>query len=260
MDRQIKNFVESAYRMGKDERYIRNYLFGKIKDIELKEALEYFNSLSKKKKFVFFSVISSIVRVFFLYISFLIVRFLVFLKNSFSKEKIAEIDFRQFEEEVKVANIFEKIRNWFLKKTEKEKKRILMIMILFLFFLGLLIYANFFYYMKCPNETCFRDRMERCERAKYESKDFILLFNRIDGRDLDSCNARVIFFDKQRNKKLVMECSTPLRERNLPYSRIEYCTGELREYIQEKMINELHSTVSENLLELNPFFRTEWKK
>ncbi|MEM4181918.1 MAG: hypothetical protein QXX68_02065 [Candidatus Pacearchaeota archaeon] len=256
MDKRIKNFVESAYRMGKDEKYVRDYLFGKIKDIELNEALEYFNSLSKKKKkLVFFSVIYSIIRVFFLYISFLAVRFLVFLRNSLSKEKIAEVDFRQFEEEIKIKNIFEKIKNWFLKKSEKEKKKILLISALFLFFLGLLIYANFFYYMKCPNETCFRDRMERCERAKYESKDFILLFNRIYGRDLDSCNSRVAFYDKQKNKKLVMECSTPLRERNLPYSRIEYCTGELREYIQEKMINELQSTVSENILELNHFFR-----
>ena len=259
MKKDLKNFIENAVKIGKDKNYVRDYLYGKVSDLEVARALEYFDYLQKNKEKSsknYLLLIISFFKIVFIYLIYLFLKLKVSLKKIFLKEEKEEkIDLEIIEKNIGLTNIKNKFYNWFSRKSQKEKKRLLILSLTFFIIFIIFIYANFFYYKKCENKTCFIDRIEKCDRAIYESEDFIMLTTKIEGMSFKKCISDVIYVDKETNKKLKMRCSLPIGYSFLPYANLEFCSGKLRDFIQEKIISEINKVVGENLIELNSFFK-----
>ncbi|GEM_PF-2046791 len=260
MREDVKRFIEQAVQNGKDKKYVRDFLYGKIKDLEVVSALEYYDKLKNSKTnkfFSFFIYIKGFLRFISIFLFYLFLKLVVSLKKLIGKKEEKEI--KKIEELDKEKNylkdFFKKISNWFKKKSKREKRNFILLSLFFSILFLTFVYANFFYYKKCDNKTCFMDLTKNCDRAMFESEDFIFLVSRIEGRGLNNCYSNVIYFDKENKKKMEMKCVLPLGQSFLPYSNIEFCSGELREFIQGKILSELEQSVGQNIFELNNFFK-----
>lgn len=259
MKPEVKSFIERAVKNLKDNSFVRKHLEEKISEVELIEALNYFNYLNEKEgkkikrklKKIFYPI-----KIILLYLIFITLKTFFSIKGFIKKEKYKKVTFEEFLREIEInGGPIEEIRKWFSKKTTKEKILIIGTTSIIFFSFVILIYANFFYYAKCPNKTCFEDRISLCQRTFFENEDFILLFNKVYGQNFKKCDSEVIYKDKQKNKKLKMYCKLPLNYSFFPYQNIELCTGELREHLQDLIITEIHSTIGENIVKINKFLK-----
>lgn len=133
----------------------------------------------------------------------------------------------------------------------KRKGFIIFVSIITLVLVAILVYFNFFYYVSCENASCFKEMTSKCARAEFVSSELMTLENKIIGLSPQGCKIEVTLLeglDISEGKQ--MTCYLPIGLKVLPQSKIEFCTGELREEIQTVIISELYETVGQNIVEL----------
>jgi hypothetical protein len=119
----------------------------------------------------------------------------------------------------------------------------------------ILAYFYFFNIPKCDNYECFADALIKCKRSDFigDSNNLIISY-KILGKSGDYCltNVKVSEIKKGSlelapllNKE--MECSTPFGVLSKPEGNLKNCHGELRELLQETVINRMHSQIVENI-------------
>ena len=129
---------------------------------------------------------------------------------------------------------------------------VLLIIVLLLIILGLFFK---FYYPLCENEECFSDSLIKCSKAGYYSETSdTTIFYKILGKEKDKCQVFVqLKTVKQGSIELLaleektMICDIPLKTYIKPEQNIKNCHGELREEVQEIMIQRMHSQILENI-------------
>lgn len=149
------------------------------------------------------------------------------------------------------------------------KKRVFLIIIIILALI--LIFLTFFFYRPCSNEACFRDALAGCKRASYieESQGAIWkykihgesypvkLTREIIGIEKASCEVYVELEDikdnleLERGEGLSMTCSVNYGTYSSPQADTTRCTGELREFLQDQIIQRLHKYILNNLGEID---------
>jgi len=141
-----------------------------------------------------------------------------------------------------------------------EKERLLSILFfVILIVLFALIYFNYLHILKCNNKECFSEAIVGCKRTSYtdDNPETILQY-KINGRKGDKCSVdiKVLQIKKGDMSLSVLEnkemnCLIPLGVLTWPERNLEDCHGELKESIQEIVINRMHSQIVENLGKIN---------
>jgi hypothetical protein len=117
------------------------------------------------------------------------------------------------------------------------------------------IYFGFFYYAQCSTDLCFADALVKCEKTIY-AKDGPELFvkYKILGASSNQCEINVELkqvkkgsLEMGRFEGKDMVCSISLGSLVMPESNLQNCKGDLREEIQEAVINNMHSQIVENV-------------
>ena len=116
----------------------------------------------------------------------------------------------------------------------------------------------FFYAPECSDKACFDYNLEKCSRAIFISAENMTFQYKILGRVKDTCVVNVKLLDAElpRDDKEVlvgkdMRCSIPQGVVILPESSIQYCTGLLKEQLQERIITRLHEYIAQNINIIN---------
>jgi len=127
-----------------------------------------------------------------------------------------------------------------------------------LILIGILIWANFFYYKDCENQTCFNDYLVDCHRARFTLTGDMIFEYKIEGENEENCFVNVKLLQGESNDpdslKLEgkqMECNVPLGTIIAPESDINNCHGLLKEGLQDLIISKLHRYIVQNLGEIN---------
>lgn len=262
MKSSVKNFVVSAFKAGKSRSYVRESLFKKISDVEVGKALRFFDRISIKEKspgkslieipkLVFYSLKLGMLFIFFLFLR----ASLLFKKLLFGSSE--EITFEEVKHSFSLASLFRKLKSWFNRKSSSEKKRFVFIGITILLILIIVFSSSFIFYKRCENSRCFKEMVSDCHRAQFVSRDLVPLNNKVLGYSFRGCKIEVTSlkndFGIEEGKR--MTCYFPYGLAALPQTRIEFCSGSLREEIQEIIISELHRTIGQNVGELNYLFK-----
>jgi hypothetical protein len=263
MSKSIKNFVVSAFKAGKDRDYIRKILFGKVSDIEVVRALKLFDSLSLKKDKNSGNFLTNSSKVFFYAIRILwswIVY--IFLKISFNIKKFIfghseEIHFNEIKDSFSIKGYFSKTKKRLNSQSPHLIKRLFFVIFIVIIFGFIIIFSTFYFSKVCENQTCFKEMVSKCQRAEFISKDLVGLENKILGPSLGGCKIIVTSLENDIGLKSgeKMTCYMPLGIKVMPQTKLEFCSGKLREDIQEILISELYKTIGQNLPELNSFFK-----
>jgi hypothetical protein len=263
MRKDVKRFVISSVDRGGDKRQVREHLEGKISDVELGKALRYFDKLclykKRGKKITFLGAVLFplyIIRLILLFIVFMVLQGYVWIRK-FLFGSSEEIRFTDVQSSFNLLPYLRGKKISFNKKPRKERGKIIIWIVFFLVLASVLIYSNFIYSKNCSNASCFREMVSGCNRANFISTDLISLENRVTGLTLKGCRIEVEslgnMMEISEGKKMV--CYFPKGLRVLPQTKIEFCTGELREDIQELIISELYKTLGQNVGELSSLFR-----
>jgi len=262
MMKSVKRYVVSAFHAGKSREHVRDELFRRVSDVETNKALRYFDKLclhGNKKTFCLKNipkVIFYFFKVSFLFFVFFSLKISLGIKRLFFGRE-EEITFEEIKKSFSFAKISRKIRYWFEQKSKWQKRMVFFVGIILVLMVSLVIYASFFHYKDCENASCFREMVSKCHRTRFVSREFISLDNQIRGLTLKGCKIEVKALDNDlgisSGKK--MTCFFPYGLKLLPQTKIEFCSGELREEIQTLIISELYKTVGQNIEELNTFFK-----
>ena len=134
----------------------------------------------------------------------------------------------------------------------------IIIFVLILIVLVAAIYFTFFFYYKCDDVACFTAHQEKCAKTKFlNSAEYADWKYKINGKKDGKCEINVeIVKVKQGNvDKLTLEgksmnCILPLGSINPPENDISKCHGELKEEMQNLIIQKLHSYILDNLGEI----------
>ncbi len=136
--------------------------------------------------------------------------------------------------------------------------------ILAIFLVSLFVYLNFFYFMSCDNSSCFKETLSNCLRSSYISNESILLKNKVIGLSYQGCIVEVISLENTKGIEPgeKMTCYLPVGSKysslvSLPQTKIDLCSGSLREVIQEQIISEFYRSIGQNLNNLNSFFEQD---
>ncbi len=257
----IREFVISAVESRKDRSFVRESLLGKVSDIEVRNALNLFDSLqensSKKPSFVnFLGFAFHPIKLFFLLILFWITKFIVGLRKI-----LGDLD---KDYDVKSISLFSENKSLskdFLQKFNSKNRLGKFVFVSFIFILGILliwfIFASFIYSKPCDSSACFKTMISVCHRADFISSDLVRLDNQIVGLTSGGCEVEVRAVDNNLGISMgeKMTCYIPLGLSVLPQSKLDLCSGKLRESIQEIIISELYKTIGQNVEELNSFFK-----
>lgn len=135
------------------------------------------------------------------------------------------------------------------------KKVLIIILILILILLGI----RFGYYPKCLDQECFTRALVNCEKSIFLSQQENLAMNyKVLGKSTDKCRIEVKInniksgnFDlgKLENKKMI--CDIPPGILTLPESNLNNCHGQLKEDMQQLIIERMHTEIIENLGSIN---------
>lgn len=113
----------------------------------------------------------------------------------------------------------------------------------------------FFYTKKCDGLACFNNYLERCNKARFvnDAKDSIWGYS-IKGVKNDKCVVNVVLITvKEGSSDLValenqeMDCYLNFGEVVDPKKDLDKCHGELREGIQDIMIQKMHAYIMQNV-------------
>ena len=121
------------------------------------------------------------------------------------------------------------------------------------------VYFGFFYYASCANDQCFANSLIKCEKTIYAKDGPELFVNyKILGASSNQCEINVKLMQVKKGSLEMarfegkeMVCSIPLGSLIMPESNLQNCRGDLKEEIQEAVINNMHSQIVENLNEFN---------
>jgi hypothetical protein len=114
--------------------------------------------------------------------------------------------------------------------------------------------------VECDSFSCFDDRLLDCSPTVFVGGDEMTVYEyEILGRSGDSCDVRVTllqgFLDRENSLALegkFMLCSLPFGVSNIrPESDISSCTGPLKEAIQDRIIQKLHTHIVQNIGRIN---------
>lgn len=144
---------------------------------------------------------------------------------------------------------------------EKELSNRRFISLIIMGFICVVLLVVIFYliysYEKCESWDCFNNNLASCSRTRFAGGKEIIFGYVIEGRTEKGCKVEVEFIGGQvgrnsnelKNKK--MTCYTPYGIVMLPESDLSNCNGELKEKLQEEIINQLHNYIVQNLGQIN---------
>ena len=146
-------------------------------------------------------------------------------------------------------------------KKRGSVKAILLVVIVILILIA--IYFTFFFSYTCKDLSCFRAHQEKCSRTKFTNyvEDATWKYS-IAGKSKGECKINVklaelkkgeINFKEFEGKS--MNCYLPKGSIAAPESDLSKCHGELKEALQETIINKLHAYIINNLGEINEELR-----
>lgn len=160
------------------------------------------------------------------------------------------------------------------RKGKKNKPYHLGIEIIKLIVIGMIIvlssvavYYFFFYSSSCENKDCFYSALVSCERVKWinDAQEASWLYT-IEGKGrmpgAEDTEAKCIVAVKLLQGKKgttdimsaegkEMKCYIPLGTSTVPGQKLEFCTGELKEELQNLIIKRMHKYLLENLEGIN---------
>jgi len=139
---------------------------------------------------------------------------------------------------------------------KRLKKRLNIILgIVILVILVVAIYFTFFFSYRCNDLACFQGHQEKCSKVKFvkQGEDIVWEY-KIKGEKNNFCNVNVKALEIKQgtlDKKILenkeMTCLLPLRSLIIPEGDISLCTGELKEELQNLIIQKLHAYIIDNV-------------
>lgn len=117
------------------------------------------------------------------------------------------------------------------------------------------VYFTLFFHYTCIDLACFQAHQENCDKTKFvnDVEDATFEYT-IKGRSGNDCVIGVKLLAIKRGtidlsslEKKTMDCSIPKGSTIAPESDISKCHGELKEGLQETIINKLHAYIVENI-------------
>ncbi len=142
----------------------------------------------------------------------------------------------------------------------EEPRGIISVIVIVLAIIGIIAsaYMLIYYSKQCADEECFKQSIVKCSRAMYTSKDTdMILRYRILGKSGETCKINVALLQLKRGSAELnplqgkeMLCYLPSGIYMKPEKEIANCHGELREGIQEVIIQRMHSELVENIGEI----------
>ena len=143
-----------------------------------------------------------------------------------------------------------------LKKSDNWKAYLIIGIIILLI---AAVYFTFFFYYSCDDLGCFQSHQKACVKTKFISDEEDTTWKyTIQGKEGEECeiNVEVLVIkkgsaDKQKLKGKSMDCYLPLGSIISPESDLARCHGELKEDMQNLIIQKLHSYIIENVEEID---------
>ncbi len=133
---------------------------------------------------------------------------------------------------------------------------VILISIIIVLFLA--VYFTWYYFPKCDNMSCYVAHQEKCRKAKFindgPEKTWVY---KILGKNENKCDIEVTLLHIKKgdikmkvleNKEMI--CSLNYGNRRNPEIDLTKCHGELREEIQNQIIQKLHTYLVDNLGEI----------
>jgi len=129
--------------------------------------------------------------------------------------------------------------------------------------LALVIYFIWYYYPKCEDMSCYVAHQEKCKKNRFVNdgpeKTWVY---RVLGKEESNCNIEVTLLHVKQgdvkmkvleNKKMI--CSLLYGSKRNPEIDLTKCHGELREEIQNQLIQKLHTYIVESVGEIGEELR-----
>lgn len=149
-------------------------------------------------------------------------------------------------------------------KREKDGKNIKAIIVILVFmFIVVLMYIVIIKPISCENEKCFFDSLNNCKRVEFVKEDseysWSYLILKEDSKD--SCEVRVELLNVKKevsyskileNKEMICIVSKTIT--SFPEKDILRCKGELKEELQELIIQRMYDYLLANIKEINKSF------
>jgi len=143
----------------------------------------------------------------------------------------------------------------------RKPKHIVYLVVILVALIGVIysVYAIFIYSGFCEDEACFAEKLVECDRSSYikNNPETILRYD-IKGKQGKDCEVNVEMLQvKQGSAELEllqgeeMICYLPLGVYEAPEKNLKRCHGNLRENIQEILIQRMHSQIVENIGEIS---------
>jgi len=139
----------------------------------------------------------------------------------------------------------------------KQYKKILFISAIVIFVLAVAgaVYFSFFYLPKCQNYECFQNYMNKCSKATYVNDEPEASWGyKILGTSNEDCAIKVTLLMAKKGELGIdqyvndaMTCYYPTGIAAYPENDLGKCHGQLKEDLQEIIINKMHSYLLENL-------------
>lgn len=124
----------------------------------------------------------------------------------------------------------------------------------------LAIYFTFIYVLKCDDLACWQNEMKECDNAKYsvDNGEIVWEYNLLGKKEINGekkciveVSVKEITKGPVRNAVLngkSMECAMPYGVYvDSPESNIALCHGELKEAMQDLIINQLYQYIVDNI-------------
>ena len=149
------------------------------------------------------------------------------------------------------------MRNHITLKKRKNWKAYIIIGVIIVLLAA--IYFTFFFYYSCDDMACFQAHQEKCVKTKFinDEQDTTWKYT-IRGKEGGTCRINVEALtikkgdiDKQKLEGKEMDCYLPLGSIVEPESDLARCTGELKEDMQNLIIQRLHAYIIENVDEID---------
>lgn len=107
---------------------------------------------------------------------------------------------------------------------------------------------------ECETKTCFEKALEKCEKAKYVYDAQNIWLYEIKSKKQEKCLVSVELLqikygilESRRLEGKKMVCEIPLGSVEMPGSDLSKCSGELKEEVQQIIIEKMHSYIIENI-------------
>ncbi|MGK0209037.1 MAG: hypothetical protein ACI83O_000300 [Patescibacteria group bacterium] len=142
------------------------------------------------------------------------------------------------------------------KSTGKKIFHISLILVIIL--LVYIIVQLFTSHQACDSWECFNQNLIDCKKTTFAGGQEFIFGYTINGKTDNTCEVQVEYLQgnlankkatQLKNKK--MTCNIPTGIAILPEKQIEYCTGPLKEALQNQIITQLHNYIIQNVGQIN---------